>query len=73
MGTVGDKFASNSFLVEFRETCAYPLVIQEPDPFEDEISVYITGPGTQVILTPPLATQNIEAECGDQIIEFFDA
>ena len=71
-GTVGNKDASNVFQVELRKPCTYPLVIIEPDPFEEEIPVYIMGPATEITLTPPMATQDINANCGVQKIAFFN-
>ena len=55
-GTVGNLFASNVFFVEFKKPCDVLLVIKEPDPFDDLISVYVTGPNIDVTWNGLLAT-----------------
>lgn len=57
-GTVGNMFDSNVFHVDFMRPCDVPLVIKEPDPFNDLLSVYVTGPGIEITLNPPLADQD---------------
>ena len=52
IGTVGNLSALNEFTINFSPPCESPLRINEPDPFDRVINVWLTGSKLQILLNP---------------------